>query len=93
MTYQKTHTAAAIPAVVALAMACGASVSAPSVSQERGTTACDHYVAALLGVDCPDYQLPASEIARLQSTFVPVCENAMHAQGSTLTEAQLDACT
>jgi hypothetical protein len=77
---------------VGLALSCGCSVSAPSISDEGGTTSCDHYVAALIGVGCPGPQYPASEVARLQKTFVPVCENAMHAPGSTLTDAQLDAC-
>ena len=83
----------AIPAFLALAMACGGSTAPPSPASELGTTACDHYVGALLGVTCPwGPVLPPSEVARLQQTFVPVCQNAKQAPDSTLTDAKLDAC-
>ncbi len=83
----------AITALVALAIACGGSSSPPSPSSELGTTACDHYVGALLGLTCNyGLTLPASEVARLQQSFVPVCNAAKQAPGSTLTDAQLDAC-
>jgi hypothetical protein len=82
-----------IAAVVFLATACGGSTSPPSSASELGATACDHYVGALLGVTCNwGVSLPASEVARLQKTFAPVCQNAKQAPGSTLTDAQLDAC-
>jgi hypothetical protein len=76
-----------------IAIACGGSTAAPSSPAELGTTSCDRYVAALLGVKCSyGPVLPASEVARLQQTFAPVCKNAKKAPGSTLADAQLDAC-
>ena len=76
--------------ILAVAIAaCGGTTS----SSELGTTACDHYVGALLGVTCPwGPVLPPNEVARLQQSFIPVCQNAKQAPGSTLTDAQLDAC-
>ena len=93
MSERRTHVPSATAALLAVAIACGGSTSPQSTSSELGTTACDHYVAALLGVTCPyGPVLPPSEVARLQQTFVPVCQNAKQAPGSTLTDAQLNAC-
>jgi hypothetical protein len=85
---------AALLLALALAVSCGgATVSSTSSSgPSMGTTACDHYIAALTGVGCPGAQLPSSEVSRLQKKFAPVCENAIRAPGSALTESQLDAC-
>jgi hypothetical protein len=77
---------------MALALACGTRTSGTSTGP-RSDTACDRFVAAWFGVGCPGAQLPASEVARMQDAFAPVCANAMTAPGSTLTDAQLDACS
>jgi hypothetical protein len=46
-----------------------------------------------MGVTCNwGPQLPAAEITRMQQAFAPVCQNAKQSPGSTLTDAQLDAC-
>jgi hypothetical protein len=82
-----------VPLLSALALSCGGSTATPSPSSELGTTACDHYVGALLGVTCNfGPVLPPSEVTRIQQTFAPVCQSAKQAPGSTLSDAQLDAC-
>jgi hypothetical protein len=93
MRYRRAFVCLAFTVLVPRVVGCGGSTSPPSPSSELGTTACDHYVAAVFGVTCNwGASLPASEIARLQQTFAPVCQHAEHAPGSTLTDAQLDAC-
>jgi hypothetical protein len=83
----------ATAAIAAVLVACGTSSGGGAGADASADTPCgDYFAAILLGACNTGPVLPADEMARDQARFEKVCQASKALPGSTLTDAQLEAC-
>ena len=89
MTLRRYITALAVASTLVVGSACSHSSSHGGAS---GSTACDDYFDAIVGIACSDTTPPPDEVSRIRSVFEDRCARWQALPGSGITASSLDAC-